>query len=101
MGAQPRSGRSHGEPSDGGHTGSAARGFALLPVEPAIPARVAEPIPKGLRFAIVKDVPSFDIVTPPPAPMPVVYTDRTPEVQPTLFVVSTTATLAPRFSLID
>lgn len=66
-----------------------------------VPAIAKITDPSTLRFAVVKDTPTFEIAQQPELPMPVVYTDREPEPQPTLFVVTTAATLAPRFTLIS
>lgn len=63
---------------------------------------VKRPVIGMVHFAVLPDAPRFEIVLPPPAPEPVVYTDRksAPSAGPALFVVTTTATLTPRFSLL-
>lgn len=63
---------------------------------------VTRPVIGMVHFAVLRDAPRFEIVVPPPAPDPVVYTDRAPAPvdAPHLFVVTTTATLTPRFSLL-
>ncbi len=55
-----------------------------------------------VHFAVLPDAPRFEIVLPPPPPDPVVFTDREPATisVPPLFVVTTTATLTPRFNLL-
>ena len=68
----------------------------------AQPVPVKRPVIGMVHFAVLPDAPRFEIVLPPPAPEPVVYTDReaAPSSVPPLFVVTTTATLTPRFSLL-
>jgi hypothetical protein len=66
----------------------------------AAPAPQRQSVTGGVKFAVLHETPNFEIVVAPPAPLPVVYTDREPAVEPTIFVVTTTATLAPRFSLL-
>jgi hypothetical protein len=67
------------------------------------PVPVKRPVIGMVHFAVLRDAPRFEIVLPPPAPEPVVYTDRTPAAAsaPSLFVVTTTATLTPRFNLLS
>ena len=63
---------------------------------------VLRPVIGMVHFAVIPDAPRFEIVLPPPAPDPVVYTDRAPapvSAKP-LFVVTTTATLTPQFNLL-
>lgn len=80
-----------------------ARETAVAAAEkPAEPVKVAtvsltQPV---LRFSVVPDAPKFAVVVPPPAPDPVVYTDRAPEPEKALFTFTTTATLTPQFSLL-
>ena len=66
------------------------------------PVVVTRPVIGMVHFAVLRDAPRFEIVVPPPAPEPVVYTDRepAPSAVPPLFVVTTTATLTPRFNLL-
>lgn len=73
---------------------------ATVAVVPAV--AVQRPVIGMVHFAVLPDAPRFEIVVPPPAPDLVVYTDRTPvtPVRPTLFVVTTTATLTPRFNIL-
>ncbi len=73
---------------------------AAAPVVQPVP--VQRPVIGMVHFAVLPDAPRFEIVLPPPAPDPVVYTDReTVAVSaPPLFVVTTTATLTPRFNLL-
>jgi hypothetical protein len=64
---------------------------------------VPRPIIGMVHFVVLPDAPRFEIVVPPPAPEPVVYTTRdpvVPSVRPALFVVSTTATLTPRLDIL-
>lgn len=63
---------------------------------------VKRPVIGMVHFAVLPDAPRFEIVLPPPAPDPVVYTNHesAPGPGPALFVVTTTATLTPRFSLL-
>jgi len=63
---------------------------------------VPRPIIGMVHFAVLADAPRFEIVLPPPAPEPVVHTDREPVAASasSLFVVTTTATLTPRFNLL-
>ncbi len=62
------------------------------------------PIIGMVHFAVLPDAPRFEIVIPPPATDPVVYTTRepvVPSVRPALFVVSsTTAMLTPKFNFL-
>ncbi len=80
---------------------------------PAAPARalvagnrsnppVQRPVIGMVHFAVLRDAPRFEIVVPPPAPDPVVYTNHEPVAvsTPALFVVTTTATLTPQFKLL-
>jgi hypothetical protein len=63
---------------------------------------VQRPVIGMVHFAVMPDAPRFEIVLPPPAPDPVVYTDREPapaSASP-LFVVTTTAALTPQFNLL-
>jgi hypothetical protein len=53
-----------------------------------------------LSFSTVPNAPKFEIVIAPPAPEPVVFTDRELAPEKPTFVVTTTATLTPRFSLL-
>ena len=55
-----------------------------------------------LNFSLVPDSPKFEVVIASPAPLPTVFTDRTstPLPEKPLFVVATTVTLTPNFSLI-
>ena len=64
---------------------------------------VQRPVIGMVHFAVQRDAPRFDIVLPTPAPDPVVYTDREPAPVSSspLFVVTTTATLTPRFNLLS
>jgi hypothetical protein len=73
---------------------------AAAPAVQAVP--VQRPVIGMVHFAVMRDAPRFDIVVPPPAPDPVVYTDREPAAfhAPPLFVVTTAATLAPKFTLL-
>lgn len=69
----------------------------------SVPAVVVKrPVIGVVHFAVLPDAPRFEIVLPPPAPEPVVYTNHEPAPSsvPPLFVVTTTATLTPRFSLL-
>jgi len=73
----------------------------------AIVAKAPVPAPDNsnavVRFAVLQDIPRFEIVLPPPAEEPIVYTDREPvaPVAPApLFVVTTTATMTPKFTLL-
>ncbi len=69
----------------------------------AVPAvEIKRPVIGMVHFAVLPDAPRFEIVLPPPAPDPVVYTDRepAPSTVPALFVVTTTATLTPRFNIL-
>jgi hypothetical protein len=82
------------------------RNAARAPVEavaaaPVAPVQVKRAIIGEVYFAVVPDAPRFEIVVPPPPPDPVVYTDREPApvAAGPLFVVTTTATLTPRFTL--
>jgi len=79
---------------------SRATTVAAAPAVKAVP--VQRPVIGLVHFAVLPDAPRFEIVLPPPAPEPIVYTDREPVAQsaPTLFVVTTTATLTPRFNLL-
>ncbi len=66
------------------------------------PVKISLVNPPMLSFSTVTDAPKFDIVIAPPAPEPVVFTQReefAAAEKPT-FVVTTTATLTPRFSLL-
>lgn len=81
------------------------RNAARVPVE-NIAAVQAIPLQRAVigmvHFAVLPDAPRFEIVLPPPAPDPVVYTNREPapvNASP-LFVVTTTATLTPQFNLL-
>lgn len=65
---------------------------AVLPV--IIPDRAV------VSFSLVPDAPKFEVVVTAQAPLPTVFTDRTPVPEKPLFVVATTATLTPNFSLI-
>ena len=71
---------------------------AAVPVTP-----VPRPVIGMVHFAVLPDAPRFEIVLPPPAPEPVVHTDREPAPASTspLFVVTTTATLTPQFNLLS
>ena len=78
---------------------------ARVPVEtvaalPMVPLQ--KPVIGMVHFAVVPDAPRFEIVLPPPVPEPVVHTDRepVPVSSPSLFVVTTTATLTPQFNLL-
>ena len=82
---------------------------APVPVEPAAePVAVAAVAPVKiplldhpvLSFSMVPNAPKFEIVIAPPAPEPVVFTDREVAPEKPTFVVTTTATLTPRFSLL-
>jgi len=53
-----------------------------------------------LSLSLVPDAPKFEVVVAPPAPLPVVFTSREPLPERPLFVVTTTATLTPNFSLL-
>lgn len=57
---------------------------------------------RSVSFSMMPDAPKFDVVVPPAAPDPVVYTSHDPEAAKPRFVVAatTTATLTPRFSLV-
>jgi len=75
-----------------------------VPVETAVPVTpVPRPVIGMVHFAVLPDAPRFEIVLPPPAPEPVVHTDREPAPASTspLFVVTTTATLTPQFNLLS
>lgn len=78
---------------------------ARVPVETVAPLPVVplqRPVIGMVYFAVVPDAPRFEIVLPPPVPEPVVHTDRepVPVSSPSLFVVTTTATLTPQFNLL-
>lgn len=75
---------------------------ATVAAAPAVePVPVLRPVIGMVHFAVLPDAPRFDIVVPPPAPDPVVYTDREPVAfSAPRFVVTTTATLTPRFTLL-
>lgn len=53
----------------------------------------------ALTLSLVPDAPKFEVVVAPPAPLETVYTEREVVAEKPLFVVTTTATLTPRFSL--
>lgn len=75
---------------------------AMVEAAPVQAVPVQRPVIGMVHFAVLQDAPRFEIVLPPPAPEPVVHTDREPvaATAPTLFVVTTTATLTPRFNLL-
>jgi hypothetical protein len=80
----------------------------VLAHEPELVAAVTPVVIPSLdraivSFSLVLDAPKFEVVTAPPAPLPTVFTDRTPAPEAPekpLFIVATTATLTPNFSLI-
>jgi hypothetical protein len=80
-----------------------ARETAIAKAEkPAASAKVVavsltQPV---LRFSVVPDAPKFAVVVPPPAPDPVVFTDRVPVPEKPLFTFTTTAALTPQFNLL-
>jgi hypothetical protein len=53
-----------------------------------------------VTLSLVPDAPRFEIAVAAPAEIPVVLTSREPAPEKPLFVVTTTATLTPRFSLL-
>ena len=70
---------------------------AVATVAPVIVPSLDKPI---LNLSLVPDAPKFEVVIAPPAPLPVVFTDREALPEKPLFVVTTTATLTPSFSLL-
>lgn len=65
------------------------------------PAAIIPSLDKAvLSLSLVPDAPKFEVVIAPPAPLQTVYTERDPLPEKPLFVVATTATLTPRFSLL-
>jgi hypothetical protein len=82
---------------------TASQAAVAVAAAPAVKvAPVQRPVIGMVHFAVMPDAPRFEIVVPPPAPDPVVYTDREPVAfrAPTLFVVTTATTLAPTFTLL-
>jgi hypothetical protein len=75
----------------------AAEVVAATPVAPVQIPLLDRP---ALSFSMEPNAPKFEIVIAPPAPEPVVFTDRELALAKPTFVVTTTATLTPRFSLI-
>ena len=70
---------------------------AVATVSPVVIPSLDKPI---LNLSLVPDAPKFEVVIAPPAPLPVVFTNREPLPEKPLFVVTTTATLTPSFSLL-
>ena len=70
---------------------------AVAVVSPVVIPSLDKP---ALSLSLVPDAPKFEVVIAPPLPLPVVYTDRAPMAEKPLFVVTTTATLTPNFSLL-
>jgi len=84
------------------HTFKRNAAKAPVAVVADLPAvEVKRPVIGMVHFAVLPDAPRFEIVLPPPAPEPVVYTSHEPAPgpAPALFVVTTTATLTPRLNL--
>lgn len=81
---------------------NASRATVAAVAEVPQPVAVKRPVIGMVHFAVMPDAPRFEIVLPPPAPEPVVYTDREPAPASvkSLFVVTTTATLTPQFTLL-
>jgi hypothetical protein len=83
--------------NDARATVAAARKTAPAKATPAV-----RPVIGMVHFAVLPDAPRFEIVLPAEKPAPVVYTDRSPAPAsaPTLFAVTTTATLTPKLSFL-
>ena len=71
--------------------------IAAATAAPVIIPSLDQPI---LNLSLVPDAPKFEVVIAPPPPLPTVFTDREPMPEKPLFVVTTTATLTPSFSLL-
>lgn len=70
---------------------------AVATVSPVVIPSLDKPM---LNLSLEPDAPKFEVVVAPPAPLPVVFTDRELPPEKPLFIVTTTATLTPSFSLL-
>ena len=72
----------------------------LVAATPVAPVQIPLLDGPALSFSMEPNAPKFEIVIAPPAPEPVVFVDREVAMEKPTFVVTTTATLTPRFSLL-
>jgi hypothetical protein len=78
---------------------AAAKAEPVVVVAPVPPVIIPSLDKPALNLSLVPDAPKFAVVIAPEAPMPTVHTSHEVAIDKPLLVVTTTATLTPRFNL--